>query len=276
MKKRIFNIQNHSCSQLQENPFLFEIAMEEYVIEHPEILWLSDDLSSPSVIGHEIAKERKRYDIVAQYGDTTAVVEAKKGVLDKAALEQLLMYLELDNGLEEPFEGNVIGILLGTSINSEIIQQVEKSTNLYAIVLSRFDAGNLESISTTIYEPKTSNRDLTKYTLTDLQGNTIRNLGKGTLVYEIIRSYIEENPQINLPDLQKEFPKSSVGRRAKSSQEIVRRNDLSEDDNLYIRYFKKPLVCADGEFLVSNQWGIRNIQPMIDIAIKIGMTIKSH
>ena len=57
--------------------------------------------------------------------------------------------------------------------------------------------------------------------------------------------------------------------------QIIIKNDLGEDDKLRIRYFKDALTCADGEILICNQWGIGNIQGMIDKAKELGMKVTS-
>ena len=66
MNEKVFLINNQSAERLNQKPFLFELALEEYLIEHPEIFFLSSELSKPTIAGYEVAKNRKRYDIVVR------------------------------------------------------------------------------------------------------------------------------------------------------------------------------------------------------------------
>ena len=88
--------------------------------------------------------------------------------------------------------------------------------------------------------------------------------------YEIIKSYIREDESRTCSDIQKEF----VDIINRGTLEIVRKNDLSEDNIKRIRYFKEPLQCSDCEVIVCNQWGKGNIDKMIDRATRLGMTIE--
>lgn len=277
MSSRSFIITNQDCKMLLPNPFLFELAMEEYIIEHIDVLTLSEDYISPQLEGYEVAKKKKRYDIVVRYdsADTIAIVEIKKGKLDQKAYNQLLTYMAIDAKSPNPLiADNKIGVLVGTEIDSALIPIVMASPNIYAVVLNRYDSGKDETIHTTIFTPSTApQRDYTRYTLKTKLGKMLSNLGKSRLVLEIIRAYIEET-NCTLTNLQKQFPKKLANRGKGSKMPIIREQALTPADALYVRYFKEPLYCENKPIYVCNQWGKGNIQQMINKAQNdLGMTI---
>jgi len=279
MNSRSFVITNNNSNMLLPKPFLFELAMEEYIIEHPEVLTLSKDYVSPKIEGYEIAKRNRRYDIVARYdnADTIAIIETKKGILDQQALTQLIEYLTRDaNSLNPLIADNKIGILIGTNIDNSIISSIENSSNLFAIVINRYNSDINETIHTMIYSPNNApRRDYTKYTLTSKTGDKYPNLGKSRLAYEIIHTYLKDN-KCTLRELQKTFPKTLANRGEKSNMPIIRENKLKPGDRLFVRYFKEPLRCSDKEIIVCNQWGIGNIDGMINKAKELGMQITTQ
>ena len=258
---------------MPNEPFRFEHALQEYILLHPEFLRLSDQMHEPEITFYEKRSQEFRYDLVINYTDSddTAIVELKKEEIDNDAICQIQKYLAAEKELEPDF-----GILLGTSITKQAQDKIEKSKNLYAIVLNRFDFGEIENVSTIIYAPKETVKDYTKYTLYNPSTNSsITNLSKGKLVYEIIKEYVSSHPLKTIEELQKEFPIELANRGPEAKLQIVIKNDLGEDDKLRIRYFKDPLTCADGEILICNQWGIGNIQGMIDKAKELGMKVTS-
>ncbi len=258
---------------MHNEPFRFEHALQEYILLHPELLRLSDQLHEPEITFCEKSSQEFRYDLVVNYTDSddTAIVELKKEEIDDDAISQIQKYLQAEKELAPDF-----GILMGTSITKEAQDAIEKSKNLYAIVLNRFDLGEDEVVSTDIYYPQApSSKDKTKYVLTNLQNKVIFPLGKGKLVYEIIKEYVSSHPLKTIEELQKEFPIELANRGPEAKLQIVIKNDLEEENKLRIRYFKKPLLCADGEILICNQWGIGNIQGMIDKAKELGMKVTS-
>ena len=276
MSSRSFIITNQDCKMLLPNPFLFELAMEEYIIEHIDVLTLSEDYISPQLEGYEVAKKKKRYDIVVRYdsAETIAIVEIKKGKLDKKAYNQLLTYMAIDAKSPNPLiADNKIGVLVGTEIDSALIPIVTNSKNIYAVVLNRYDSDKDETIHTTIFTPSTApQRDYTRYTLKTKLGKTLSNFGKSRLILEIIRAYIEDT-NCTLKDLMKQFPKELANRGKNSKMPIVREKTLTPEDALYVRYFKEPLYCENKAIYICNQWGKGNIQGMIDKAKDLGMTI---
>lgn len=274
MEEKVFLIKNQSAERLNQKPFLFELALEEYLIEHPEIFFLSSELSKPTIAGYEVAKNSKRYDIVVRYDDSDviAIFEAKKGILDSKAIVQVRDYMKQYG--ESMDSETLIGGLIGTNIDSNTISEIEKSEDLFAIVINRYDANDKECIHTQIYSPRNKIvKDYKKYNLIDTNGMTYTNLGKGRLVYQIIKSYLELKP-CTIAELQKVFP-NSLMKKNKTMYDLVRKNNISPNDKEYSRYFHEPMQCIDGEVLICSQWGIGNIQGMIDKAKKLGMKVTS-
>lgn len=267
-----YAVLNHSCIKLDEKPFVLEHALEEYIVEHKDILSLSIEYSSPSIEGNEVHANNGRYDMLVQYNDDTyAIVEIKKGLLNLSALNQLQGYLR---GKLPIIAENVFGILVGRDIDSETIAKIEQSDNVYAIVLKRYFDNKNEIVHTVIYSPINVTRNYDKYTLHDLQGRIINELGKGRLMYNIVKSYVEKfHPSYR--KLCSEFQPRLAGRGARSKMPIIKENTLCPNDKLYIRYFKDELECSDKKVIVCNQWGIGNIQGMIDKAKELGMKVTS-
>ena len=273
MENRLFKVVNKTTTEMPNEPFRFEHALQEYILLHPEFLRLSDQMHEPEITFYEKRSQEFRYDLVINYTDSddTAIVELKKEEIDDDAIRQIQKYLAAEKELEPDF-----GILLGTSITKQAQDKIEKSKNLYAIVLNRFDLGVDEVVSTDIYYPQTSSsKDKTKYVLKKLQNEVISSLGKGKLVYEIIKSYIRKYPEKSIEDLNAKFPDSLAKRGPKNKMSIIHVNNFEIEDHLQGRYFKDPLTCADGEILICNQWGIGNIQGMIDKAKELGIKVIS-
>jgi hypothetical protein len=271
METMLFSVINQMVKPMKKVPFLYEHALQEYILLRPELLTLSDDMKDIEILWAEKATVGSRYDLVISYkdADMQMIAEIKKGEIDMKAYGQICKYLSNEEYADRNSDKFQYGLLIGTSISTDVIKEIESSSNLYAIVISRFDDNNVENISTVIYKPLHVNRDYTKYTLTDLQGNVKSNLGKGKLAYEIIRSYVQSQINPTCQQIQREF--QEVLQRG--SLKIVIDNKSQLSDKLQVRYFKTPIVHNNLEILVCNQWGITNIQNIIKIAKKMGMII---
>lgn len=134
----------------------------------------------------------------------------------------------------------------------------------------------------TISESGKKQRDFTKYSFNDEE------LPKNRYVYTIIKNYVEKNPNITL----KEFPKKVIERtfdNRKNDFEIWKTYDEVIDQHLNKgskRYFvtnrggnylkDKDLVLklADAEICISNQWGLSNMQPFLDLMKSKGIKIE--
>lgn len=274
METKVFKISNLVTEEFNKTPFLYEHALQEYILLRPELLRLSEQLHEPEITFSEKKTLKYRYDLVVNYNDAdvTAIIELKRDQIDDKSIEQIEGYLKEETQLEPE-----IGILVGDSISESAQAKVQASKNLYAIILDRFDLQEDEIVSTIIYSPLAfKNRDKTKYILHNMQGQVILGLGKGRLMYEIIKSYIKMCPERTLQELKNIFPDKLAGRGTRSNMPIIHLNDFNSEDSLRGRYFKEPLNCNGEEILVCNQWGIDNIEGIINEAKKLGMQITTQ
>lgn len=274
MEKMIFDIKNHSVKQvIGTTPFKYEHALQEYIYYRPSLLALSNELKDVKILYDEQLQNNNRYDLVVSYNDDEMLVvaELKKDVIDDRAFRQLSGYLNKDEstGDVDKYE---YGLLVGTAIEPNIVEKIENSKNIYAIVLLRFNDNESEYVHTTVYGPKVKDqKDYTKYTLRNLQGETKTDLGKGRLAYRVIESFIKANKECDYENVVKEL--GDVLKRGKIKI-VDRKEDVENDPKLKVRYFRESIMCGDEEILITNQWGKGNIQGMIEKAKELGMTIE--
>ena len=283
MIKKLFVYKNGEAVAIQPKQFCFELAMEGYVADNPNILTNNQlDLTEPEIKGFEIPIDSKhRIDIQMRYAnDTTAIVELKNVSVGDSALQQLLNYLmtirqKMAKEYGEDADNlQLVGILVGPEFDDEVIKKIESGGQnqdvVYGVELQRyFDDGNWY-VFTRWYGPK-SKKDYTKYIL---NGNKNKPLGKGRLVYEVIKNYLNQNPGIGFTQLKKAFPDSLRNKKHQSvKNHVVAMESSVMQDDRFSRYFKEPLMCADGAIVVSSQWGIGNIKPFIERAIAKGYII---
>lgn len=286
--------------QLKPFPFRGELAMEAYIVENEDVLSLEKaKFEQVVIVGNQIeianagAKKSKdgRIDIVAQYGeDYLAIVELKKDCINEEEhLQQLISYLrqrqEVFKKLEvEPRDYNSwkwIGILVGTSIKSELAALIDKGegidvsdaidagTNttymndripLAALTINRFSGvdGTTFIVTDTYFASSlTSSKDTTQYRL-----GTAGPYGKGRVVLAAVTQYVKNHPGCTYAELSAEFKRSLQGKYGVIAQ-------LDQIDPAHIRrYFIKDheqIQLDDGSVVVvSNQWGVRNIGGFID------------
>ena len=289
MEKNFLIFKNGQATSAQTKPFFFELAMEGYLADNPGIL--SNPklmLEDPEVMAvEEVITKGHRIDILLRYAnDSIAVVELKNIPVDDKALQQLLNYLQIKKDkLTKEAEGDentsLIGILVGPEIDETVIQKITNNSLLQGFIIfgmelqRYYDEGNWYTV-TNWYAPKSGigKRDYTKYILND--SNIL--LGKGRLVYEVVKDYLANHVGISFTELQKVFPDSL--RNVKSSKVKLHVVDLEDrvfefdKKNRYVRYFKEPLICEDGAVVVSSQWGIGNINPFIEYARSLGYIVK--
>ena len=104
-------------------------------------------------------------------------------------------------------------------------------------------------------------KDSTKY---NFHG---KEYGKGRVVLEVIKRYVEDHPNITFSELERIFPKNCQGNTGVFSSLAVA-NDIYTRTG-YKRHFFKPseLITVSNETIaVSNQWGIGNINEFISKA----------
>ena len=86
---------NKTTTEIPNEPFRFEHALQEYILLHPEFLRLSDQMHEPEITLNEKRSQEFRYDLVINYTDSddTAIVELKKEEIDDDAIRQIQKYL---------------------------------------------------------------------------------------------------------------------------------------------------------------------------------------
>jgi len=209
--------------------------------------------------------------------------------LSKNAKEVLMNFLEWENPLEEEFASNIKIVLASGDFSKELTTSVlwliSKGIDITCIKLSPYNFNSevvldinqiiplpeAESYLIKIKEKNTerqnaiqSTKDKTKYLFNE------KLLGKGRLVFEIVKYYTQNNPHLSFEELQSKFPSNLQGSTGViNSLEFVH-NKYS--DSKKIRHFideKDILVSADEiQFVVSTEWGIDNINNIIELAQK--------
>lgn len=203
------------------------------------------------------------------------------------AKEDLMNFLDWENPLEEDFASNVKIVLASADFSKELTTSVmwllSKGIDITCVKLSPYNFNGevlldinqiiplpeAESYLIKIKEKNTerriaieSTRDKTKYLFND------KLLGKGRLVFEVIKQFVEENQQLTFEQIQEKFPSNLQGSTgvlntldfvnqkyngSKKKRHFIDKNDI--------------LISADGiEFLVSTEWGIGNINKFVELA----------
>lgn len=281
MKESLFIYsKNGEMVEVKTKPFIFELAMEGYIVDNSNLL--SNDalgLTNPEIKDTEkILSNATRTDIIVQYdNDMMAVVELKNVSVNDAALTQLDGYLKTLISKKEEDVSQWTGILVGPEVEDAVLRRIKTdktlSAPIFVVELNRyFDNGNWFNFTKwhiPSYWNKTS-KDYTKYVLNHVAGP----LGKGRLVHEVIKDYIAKHPGITFDDLQRVFPDSLRTQTTKKVKNhvVALEEDVDVEDR-YARYFKEALLCADGNVVVSSQWGIGNINNFIERAKELGYSI---
>lgn len=278
--------------ELKPYPFLKELAMEAYLMENEDILKLdTENFADVTVLDAEIALKsgRKssnkdgRIDILAKYGqDYLAIVELKIGEINDFTLFQLEDYLKEREQLifqnpdfwtEKEYKPNWVGVLVGTSILPELQLKLqngyitESGIPIAGMVIRRFKSlkNEIFVITDTFFKYNYTNRDFSKF---EFKGNIYN---KARLVNQIIRSYIELNPNVTYAELEKAFPRKLQGSSGifdtdEKAQEIYDRTG-------HKRHYLKPdelIKLSDSIIATSNQWGIDNIKSFVNYVNGMG------
>ncbi len=203
------------------------------------------------------------------------------------AKEDLMNFLDWENPLEEEFASNVKIVLASADFSKELTTSVmwllSKGIDITCIRLSSYNFNGevlldinqiiplpeAESYLIKIKEKNTerqiaieSTRDKTKYLFKD------KLHGKGRLVFEVVKQFIEENQHLTFEEILEKFPSNLQGSTgvlntldfvnqkyngSKKKRHFIDKNDI--------------LTSADGiEFLVSTEWGIGNINKFVELA----------
>jgi len=281
MKESLFIYsKNGEMVEVKSKPFIFELAMEGYIVDNSNLL--SNEtlgLINPEIKDAEkVLPNATRTDIILQYdNDMMAVVELKNVPVNDAALTQLDGYLKTLISKKEEDVSQWIGILVGSEVEDAVLRRIETDKTLtapiFVVELNRyFDNGNwfiFAKWHIPSYWNKNS-KDYTKYIL----NKSAEPLGKGRLVYEVIKDYIANNPGITFNDLKLKFPDSlRTQTNKKVKNHVVALEKEVEPTDRYARYFKEAIPCIDGDVIVSSQWGIGNIKNFIEHARILGYSI---
>ncbi|AXB55221.1 PDDEXK family nuclease [Flavobacterium fluviale] len=203
------------------------------------------------------------------------------------AKDELMNFLEWEIPLENDFASNVKIILASRDFSKELTTSVmwliSKGIDITCIKLIPYNFKDdlLLDINQIIPLPEAesylikikektierqiaiqNSRDNTKYLFNNMK------LGKGRLVLEIVKSYLNKNPNSTFGQLQNRFPPNLQG-----STGVI--NTLDHIKTKYEKASKKRhfiedeyvLVSGDNiSFAVSTEWGIGNIHNLIEIA----------
>jgi len=262
--------------------------MEAYLIENESVLRLDTD-STVEIIETELTlKEGRRsqgtdgrIDILVKYDqEYLGVVELKIGKLEETHLSQLEDYLDEKDQLLTKFpdifdqesmtKPKWVGVLVGSEISSGLRNKIKagyKTTKsnipIAALTIKRFRGveGNVYVLTNTYFGGYSQIKDSTKY---EFRGKVY---GKGRVVLEVIKRYVEDHPNITFSELERIFPKNCQGNTGVfSSLDLA--NDIYTRTG-YKRHFFKPselITISDTTIAVSNQWGIGNINEFISKA----------
>ena len=289
---KIFKQVTANNIELSPYPFKKELAMEAYLIENEEILALdNDNFTEVAVVDEEIALKKGRrdrdgrIDILTSYGaEYLSIVELKLNQINESTLDQLESYLDqkeqilkLGNYWDEEVEPKWIGVVIGTSISSELQKKLNSGYKyndipIAGIVLNRYRSpdSNIFVVSDTYFSYKYSEKDYSKFIFKNKAYN------KARLVNEIVREFVELNPTITFAKLKEVFPKQLQG-----SFEVFDKSSRAEEiyySRGHKRHYVKPtetINLIDGEVIATcNQWHPYNISNFIENAKKIGFEIE--
>ncbi len=264
---------------VEDFPYKKEISMEALIIENANILSLGEDFGDVSIIDHQVPlSSNNRIDILATYGsEYLAMIELKLDEINEKTIEQLGSYLQERDHILKKYKDKYdndpkwIGIIVGKTISPNIALEIRKgryfqeSIPIAAITMNRFKSndGQIYVITDTYFPEKVNGKDYTRYSF---NGNKF---SKGRLVHDVIRKYLDDNPDTTFAKLRIIFPDNLQG----SWGVIQEKKEAEKRQGDYKRYFTNPedlLMTADKvELAVCNQWGVKNIDGFIDTTKKL-------
>lgn len=269
--------------------FPSELYMEGIIIQNSKLIAF-DVNDAPEILCSQLSfnekeKNSKRIDLVIKNDDKIGIVELKKGNIDLSALSQISNYLShsqtinkklidkeiIDKNSIKP--ENYFGLIVGTGIDEEtlksILNRAGELPKIYVIIIQRHKIENAQLFLTSniLIKPKSNTQnnvklDFTKYSFMG------KNYGKGRLVLAVMEDFIaKDNNKTTIKQLNNSFPKDIQG----SYQMVIDSEDVENSDKLKKRYFaSNPIRLPDNtEVLITNQWGIGNIDAFIKEARKL-------
>lgn len=269
--------------------FPSELYMEGLIIQNSKLIAFQDG-NAPEILSSQFsfrANNLSRIDMIIKNDEHIGILELKKGNINQDALNQVKNYLNnvetiisklveedlIDNDSFTP--QNSFGLLVGTGIEDDVLKNIlnenAETIKIYVIIIQQHKTENdqLFMTSNVLVKPKINPAnanplDFTKYLYKD------KEYGKGRLVLAVIEDYISDK-KITIGELNEIFPREIQG----SYHIAIKSLDVEESDRLKKRYFvNNPITLSDNEeIVITNQWGIGNIQRFIDKAIELGYSI---
>ena len=277
-----------NSNKLEAYPFLNESVMKAYLLENEEVLQL-DRYEEVKIHGYEVQWTRGGQegiiDLLVSYDrDNLAVVELKNDILNLKHLDQLEDYfkngdlpdktLDLFPELRVKDRSELIGVLVGTGIDSELLKKVEPSyklsngSQLVLIVMNRFKSGgNIFVFSESKTAPKKA-KDYTKYRF----NNNV--YGNGRLVLALVKQCVLDgkDPQA----VGKGFDWNDAWTFLRNINDFqVREDGKRKYEGFYfLNGDKDELVVIGGEkFAVSSWWGIDDMPRLLHNAKELGYIV---
>jgi len=266
--------------QLRPFPFKRELSMEAYLIENEGVLALDRDIfSDVEIIEDEFTLKQGgvnqirdgRIDILATYSqEYIAIVELKLGELKEIHLTQLENYLKQKEQIFTKYHDIVpdapkwIGILVGSSIESSLANKIMNGYQtegicIAALTLQRFrsEDGNIFIATDTYFKNVLPGKDFSKYIFNG------KALGKSRLVLEVVKHYIDSYPNTSYSELELKFPKECQGTRGVFTTVELAQTEAEEKSARHLLKPEEIIQLADSRIVVTNQWGIGNINRFI-------------
>lgn len=272
-------------------PFWKELAMEAYLLENEEILKLDEqNFSDVTVVDAEIALKQGRksgdgrIDILATYGgEYLGIVELKLNEINDWSLSQLEDYLTVRSQIlnygeywKEETEPKWVGVLVGTSISPTLQEKLSNGYEFNGIPIAgmtikrfRSDKNEIFVITDTYFKFGYTTKDYSKFLFDSKEYN------KGRLANAVLKSYVEQNPEITFSQLKSKFPDSIQGSfgvfdtTAKAEDIYQRwghkRHYIKEDETIKLK---------DQTISTCTQWNPFNIGKFINQATRLGFKIE--
>lgn len=207
----------------------------------------------------------------------------------KNAKDELMSFLEWETPLENEFASDVKIVLASRDFSKELTTSVmwliSKGIDVTCVKLTPYtfkdelllDVNQIiplpeaESYLIKIKEKTIerqiaiqSSRDNTKYLFNDMK------LGKGRLVFEIVKAYLYRYPNSTFEELKNKFPQNIQGSTGViNTLEFI--NAKYENASKKRHFIENAYILKSGDnipFAVSTEWGIGNINSFIEIAKK--------
>ena len=275
--------------QLDRFEFRRELSMEAYLVENNGILALDEPFDEIEVIAEELTlrEGRKskdtdgRIDLLVKYGqEYIGVVELKLGQLTDVHLRQLEDYLKTKDRILKDYPDILpkeiapnpkwIGVLVGSSIEADLARKIvngyaaeDGEVPIAALTIQRFRSkkDNVYVVTESYFRNTAASKDTRKF---KFEGEHYK---KGRLVLAVVKKYVSRHPDLKYLELEEAFPKKCQGSKGviatlEEANKIVSKTGLK-------RHFLKPdevIALTDGEVVVSNQWGVGNIDGFIQVA----------